>query len=223
MIRLLPERILGRRKLSKLQPAVCRRAPQDLSGGNHQEEGNRHGDDRHGTSNLTKDEGILRLTFQNVNGLGFDDEQVKLQRLYNFMSHHKVDMMGIAEVNINWRKMGSRESLWDRTRGWFEGINVNCSYNINELPISTRFQPGGVASLTTNRLAYKISEKGVDTTKLGRWAWSRYQGKGGRHMTILTVYRPCFRGGINSNVAQQQRYFLVLNKMHIQDIFFWKI
>ena len=74
--------------------------------------------------------------------------------------------------------MGTKERLWDKTHGWFEGVNINYSFNCNEPNISTRFQPGGVASFTINKLAYKITDKGIDESGLGRWAWTNYQGKG---------------------------------------------
>ena len=101
--------------------------------------------------------------------------------------------------------MDKDKRLWDKTRGWFEGLHVHTSYNTNEPTISKRYQPGGVASFTKNKLAYKIMGKGVDVSNLGRWSWTKFQGKGSRVLRIVTAYRPCSSGGIRSTVTQHLR------------------
>ena len=85
-------------------------------------------------------------------------------------------------------------------------IKIGC--NTNEPQVSTRYQPRGVASFITNKLAYKIIGKGVDPTRLGRWCWTKYQGKGGKVLRVITAYRQCQIGGIKSTVVQQLRYLI---------------
>ena len=148
-----------------------------------------------GDENWGKEDGTIRLAFQNVNGLGFDEGQIKLQRIFDFLHKYNIDKLGIAEVNIYWQKMDKDKRLWDKTRGWFEGLHVHTSYNTNEPTISKRYQPGGVASFTKNKLAYKIMGKGIDMSNLGRWSWTTFQGKEGRVLRVITAYRPCNIGG----------------------------
>ena len=200
--------ITRKEKLSEGETVVRQRVSPEKEGINHQGGGNRCDDDYVGCKNWTKGKGTLRIAFQNVNGLGFDVEQRKLYRLHNFVKEFNIDKLGLAEANTFWPKVGRGKSLWDKTRGWCEGININVGYNNNELLLSQRSQAGGVASLTLNRLAYKITEKGVDPSKLGRWIWTKYQGKEGRTLRIVTAYRPCYSKGINSTFVQQQRFFL---------------
>ena len=57
-----------------------------------------------GDGNWEKEDGTIRLAFQNVNGLGFDKGQVKLQRIFNFLNKYNIDKLGIAEVNTFWKK-----------------------------------------------------------------------------------------------------------------------
>ena len=89
---------------------VCGRASRCRDGGIHQEGENRHGEGLVGDRLLTKEKGSIRLCFQNINGLGFDDEQLKLQRLHHLMAENEVDALGIAEVNTCWSKMGAKEN-----------------------------------------------------------------------------------------------------------------
>ena len=117
--------------------------------------------------------------------------------------------MGIAECNTYWPKINEKERLYDKTRGWFESIHVNTAYNNTEPKISRRFQPGGVVSLTTDRMCHKILDKGHDSMKLGRWSWVRYEGKKGRILRIITAYRPTKNirgGGSNKAYIQHLRY-----------------
>ena len=81
--------------------------------------------------------------------------------------------------------------------------------------ISKRYQPGGVASFTTNKLAYKIFGKnnGQDESNLGRWVWTKYQGKDGKILRVVTVYRPVKKGeGGSQSTYKQHLRWLVKNK-----------
>ena len=64
--------------------------------------------------------------------------------------------------------------------------------------MNQQYQVGGVASFTKNKLAYRIMGKGIDMSNLGRWSWTKFQGKGGRVLKIVTAYRPCNIGESSS-------------------------
>ena len=88
-------------------------------------------------------------------------------------------------------------------------MHINIAYNNTEPKISRRFHPGGLASLTTNKLCHKILDKGQDSLKLGRWSWVRYVGKKGRILRIITAYRPTKNtsgDGSNKTYIQHLRY-----------------
>ena len=36
------------------------------------------------------------------------------------MDEKKVNMMGIAETNVNWSRVSTKDTLWERTKEWFE-------------------------------------------------------------------------------------------------------
>lgn len=54
---------------------------------------------------------------------------------------------------------------------------------------------------------------GKDYSKLGRWVWSKYQGKNNKVLRIITVYMSCKtgRGGSRSTYNQQLRWLLKNN------------
>ena len=150
------------------QALARRRALRQMERRRDRQELNRHDGSTVGDKEWGKLDGTLRFAFQNINGFNFDKEKVKYKRVYNFMDKFEIDAMGIAESNTYWPLLNTRERLWDKTKGWFEGIHLNTGFNKTEKKISKRYQPGGVASLTKNKLAYKFLSKGIDQSNLER-------------------------------------------------------
>lgn len=97
-------------------------------------------------------DGSIRVAFQNINGFGFDKDQVKYQRIFNFLKKYNIDKLGVAESNIYCPKINIKNRLWDKNRGWFEGLSINTDFNTAEHNISNRYQPGGFTSFTVNKL-----------------------------------------------------------------------
>ena len=50
---------------------------------------------------------------------------------------------------------------------------------------------GGTAAIATFNLAAYTCGAGIDESGLGRWVWSRIQGRNGVRATFYSVYRPC--------------------------------
>ena len=63
---------------------VRRRALQQIRRRMDQQELNRREEIAVGNTNWEKTDGSVRIAFQNINGFGFDKEQVKFQRIFNF-------------------------------------------------------------------------------------------------------------------------------------------
>jgi len=114
------------------QALARRRALRQMERRRDRQGPNRHDGSTVGDKEWDKLEGTLRFAFQNINGFNFDKEKVKYKRVYNFMDKFEVDAMGIAESNTYWPKLNTKERLWDRTKGWFEGIHLNTGFNKTE-------------------------------------------------------------------------------------------
>ena len=131
----------------------------------------------------------LRLMTQNINGFGQFAENIKELAVKELLIEKKIDVMGIQETNVCWHKMQNKHKIWDRFRGWKEcgSCKVSVAYNSIDT-ISAKSQYGGTSLITMDMLAHRLIDSGVDDTNLGRWAWSRYRGKEGRVLQIVSVY-----------------------------------
>ena len=57
--------------------------------------------------------------------------------------------------------------------------------------------------MSIKKFAHKVVEIGVDSKKLGRWAWTRYQGTFDRYFRVIIIYRPMVGKDYNSAYMQQ--------------------
>ena len=113
----------------------------------------------------------------------------KLGKLKKLVINHKVDIIGMAECNVDWRSQ--KETLADRFEGWFSHKKVICSNNWKINPnLSKPFQSGGTAMIATNATASFTLTSGVDPQGLGRWSWIRLTGKHGLTTRIISAYCP---------------------------------
>ena len=68
-------------------------------------------------------------------------------------------------------------------------------------------QTGGVGIVTTDNVTHRITSRGRDDSKLGRWSWICLEGKQHHRTRVLTGYRPCEGGtGVGSAYIQHERY-----------------
>ena len=147
-----------------------------------------------------------RILFQNPGGIGVTPG-VKFELWKEYIKENKVDIAGLAEVNVNWKKVRDADRLGDRLKGWFESQRVVSAYNKGERS-EERGQVGGTGVVVTNKLSYCVSQTGQDPRGLGRWCWARIRGKNKVSTRIITVYRPASPAspsGPNTNYAQQIR------------------
>ena len=116
----------------------------------------------------SKNKGIMRVIFQNINGLGTNEESDKREYSKEFINNYRVDVMTLVEVNINWRIVGGKENLHTLTKKWFEKSRV---VTANNSITSTKkdHQQGGVAIIALGYLLLKAHNTTVDAKRLCRW------------------------------------------------------
>ena len=81
-----------------------------------------------------KRKGTLRILFQNPQGLGqmvqadstYSD---KINKLKYVLLKHDIDILGLSEINKDWRKVPYQRSLWNVTDGWFEHRRITTATN----------------------------------------------------------------------------------------------
>ena len=135
-----------------------------------------------------KSEDSLLFTFLNINGLPQQSSKQKNNTIRNFIRHYNVDVLGMAEVNLNWSLVPTRDRWEERTIGWLEDSRVSMAYNVEDEATSI-YQPGGCLQVTSNKLVNNWDRNGKDPTGLGRWTWSKFVGKDQQVLRVITAYR----------------------------------
>ena len=150
-----------------------------------------------------KEKKTIRIAFVNVNGIGKFAKDEKSEGIRDFMVTEGVDVMGVAETNVNWGRVHQCHTLWDRTKQWFRDRRLAVSYNIKQR-IKSTYQPGGTATIATNDIAHRFQSSGFDQSGLGRWSWIRVTGKQKCITRFVTVYAPQGRYGMGTNTVYEQ-------------------
>ena len=160
-----------------------------------------------------KSESCYRICFENINGLGFDvHHNIKQDRFITWAKENEIDVMGWAEININWRMTTPSEKLRERLRaGQWNKMSVSTAHNIHEK--LTKYQPGGVSLLTFDQLSHRVTSSGSDPSGLGRWTWQCIRCRT-RSIRIISAYQPNITVGEEKQTvyAQQKRYLRYIQR-----------
>ena len=72
---------------------------------------------------------VFRYAFLNLNSIGSQKEHTKYDEVYRFNQFYNVDVFSAVEININWFQVPVAQSIWRKTRGWFEHQRVIPCWN----------------------------------------------------------------------------------------------
>ena len=152
-----------------------------------------------------KRDNILRVGFQNIYNLPEDSRTSKSQQLVDYVVQKDYDCYMMAEIGLNWRKVGVNDRWFERVLGKFKTSRTVLAHNVTELCQSKVLQTGGVGLISTDEVTHWIMSTGKDPTGLGRWCWTCFQGKNGIKVRTISVYRPCEAPGATTTYQQQLR------------------
>ena len=152
-----------------------------------------------------KRQGMVRILFQNPQGLGSiasgrGGQSLKIRKLRDTLLTHNIDVVGLSEVNKDWRLIPQKETMWTLTDGWFEHRRLISSINTLVAP-RTSTQYGGTILMAVNKLAHSIVSMEEDSRKLGRWTSMVIRGKNQKRARIICAYCPCKSAGPSSTYA----------------------
>lgn len=159
---------------------------------------------------------IMRIVFQNINGLGTSEETDKRDFIREFINKYNVDCFCMAEVNINWKIVAKKESLHNLARSWFRNSRVVTS---NNLLNNTKYphQQGGVGMIVSGDTSLRVTEVSSDKFKLGQWCSSLFRGQQHCALRVVSVYVPHIPTGSdhgNLTVYSQQQAALLQIKRY---------
>jgi len=126
--------------------------------------------------NGKKGRNILRIGYLNIRGLQALSQSCKDDLLCAGITTYDFDVFGLGELNLDWRFIPENDKLYTRVRDWWESLHLSYGHN-KTVPPSTRQKWGGTALLSINKASHRVISKGVDRLLLGRWSWTRYQGR----------------------------------------------
>ena len=153
----------------------------------------------------------FRLCFQNINGLPVEAKNEKHQLLLSSMKEIQADYFGMIELNVNFNCIHPN-SMW---RERFK-IQQHTHHVYNQHSTSTAKKLyGGVGAILSDNATHRCLESGEDPSGLGRWTWSKLQGKGGMILRIVTAYRPIADQSNRPGTvfSQQEKYFAEQNQI----------
>ena len=165
----------------------------------------------------------LRITFQNINGFGRETKNNKSEEIRQFIEEFNVDVCTLAEMNVNWKLVGKKNTISDITRGWFDNQRIKTSYNHHD-KYGSKHQPGGTAVISRGETALRVIQRGEDKRFMGRWSWQLLRGKEGIKLRIIALYFPnsTKHFGHKKVYVQQQRVLLAQKIKESVWTTFWK-
>ena len=143
-----------------------------------------------GDEPIHKHKATVRIAFQNVNGMGYSTSSVKSNSIRKFIVEKNVDVMALAETNINWGKLRRHQTLPQVCKQWFERSKTTILYNQHQRKSKFKHQPGGTAIISISDMSLRHHKHEYDERKLGRWASQSFQGKQGLTTRVVSVYVP---------------------------------
>lgn len=155
-----------------------------------------------------KQSSFLRLLSLNLNNLPVKFKQPKEVALFQAILSHEIDVVMLQKLGLHWSNL-PRALQW-RARVE-EHLNpqctrTRCSHNAHDLT-GTRVQAGGTGIIAHDKVSHFSLGSGSDKANLGRWTWSRFRGKGGMVLRVVSIYRPCGNsGGERTAWAQHQAH-----------------
>ena len=114
-----------------------------------------------------------------------------MEKLKKVIIDHNVDLVGLAEVNRDWRKISYENTIWGATTGWREHRRIQVSQNTTKPCSNRNTLIGGTAMMAFDDLVFRISGQESDPRKLGRWSNFSITGKNNITSSIFTFLRFC--------------------------------
>ena len=116
-----------------------------------------------------------RIFFQNVNGLELSTTAHTLITTCIGMQDNQIDIACLVETNTNWNHFKGKRQLNSIVRKQWKRAHLTTS-NI-ENKVTTLYQPGGTAIISTNKISPRITDSGVDPHGMGRWPYITINGR----------------------------------------------
>jgi hypothetical protein len=168
----------------------------------------------HKTPPSSKGKGIMRLVYENINGLSNNlSDNEKVEKAKEIHDELEVDIVAYNKHRLNMQHRKNVIGLNQLFKGGEAAIQSVVVHNIHK-DIS-RVQEGGTSLLLFGTLTDQLdhNQMGKDETCLGMWSVMMLKGDG---VTTRVVYgyNPCFNRNLDSSMTYQQhmQFFITQKK-----------
>ena len=112
------------------------------------------------------------------------------------------NIIGLTEMNHNWRNVEESEQPHQQMRNWWKNKKISKSWMKSR--DRDTWQQGGTATIITNEMTSHIHDSGEDSMRLGRCSWITLRDTAMEiFTTIITIYFPCTNIGTHTVYTQQ--------------------
>ena len=172
----------------------------------------------HGVAPGSKQEGVVRLIYENLNGLlARLSNNEKLDKARGLIHDLEADIVCYNEHRLNLTHKDNKNGFSQLFRGGEADIRSVAAHNTHEAKVAGRIQEGGVAALLFGPLIaqYDIESSGKDELGLGRWVMLVFKGENDITTRVIVAYNSCYNKNKNAtrcSYQQQRRYFITKEK-----------
>ena len=130
----------------------------------------------------------LRITFQNINGIGTTHYKQQLTILANDQIALDIDILGMTEHCLHIHHRDTLKNVQQSIRGSTQEktfLQINASKSLT----TQRYLPGGTAILMIGNTVGRIEPQGRGGDRMGRWSFVQLRRKHQQPVTIITAYQ----------------------------------
>lgn len=172
----------------------------------------------HGVKVGTKQEGVCRLMYENMNGLPPHIlNNKRLEKAKKLIDELQPDIVAYNELRINWKHRQVVHGLGKMFQGGGTEVRAVTGHNVHEN--IAKVQEGGTALLAYGWILDHLDSGEVqrDELNLGRWVVMTFRGAGDLKTRILCGYNPCYNRSKtpNGTVYQQQARYLITERRNM--------
>jgi hypothetical protein len=114
------------------------------------------------------------------------------------MKELRVDIFGFVEINRT-LEQGIKQKWEQTTRKLF--LHSRTIHSESDIT-AEHYKPGGTLTTITGKWQARISEKGYDSSGMGRWSFFRISSNK-KSLVIITAYKPCVSTSPSTTWMQQ--------------------
>ena len=171
----------------------------------------------HGVAPGTKAEGVVRLIYENLDGLANRiGGNEKLEKAKSIIDDLEADLVCYNEHKQNLMHKDNKNGFSQMFKGGEAEVRSVAAHNSHEGRVVGRYQEGGTAALVFGPLIeqYDFEASGRDPSGLGGWVVLAFRGSNGIVTKVVCGYCPCKskQKALRSSYQQARRYYIKKEK-----------